>query len=58
MNSNVVSPRAINVVSKRISFAIKKGIAVPLVAFFFTQSYRMFVSRLYVIILYLLMNQS
>jgi hypothetical protein len=32
MNINVVSPRAMNVVFKRIGFAIQKGVAAQLVA--------------------------
>jgi hypothetical protein len=32
MNSNVVFPRAMNVVFKRIRFAIQKGVAAQLVA--------------------------
>jgi hypothetical protein len=32
VNSNVVSPRAINVVFKKICFAIQKGVAAQLVA--------------------------
>jgi hypothetical protein len=32
MNNNVVSPRATNVIFKRIGFAIKKGLATQLVA--------------------------
>jgi hypothetical protein len=32
MNINVVSPRAMNVVFKRIDFAIQKGLAAHLIA--------------------------